>query len=466
METADNQVYTTKTKNTKQIKFAERLGYGLGDFASNIVFAAIGSFITFFYTDIVGGISAGVIGTIMLFSRLFDGITDIGMGIATDKTNSKFGKARPWLLWLAVPFAISSILVFSVPEIGTVGKIIYIVITYNLFSIIYTGINIPYGVLNSLITQDQYQRSVLNIFRMGLAVTATMVVNVITIPITDFFGGGKTGWALTFTVFSMIAVLIFGITFKTTRERVTSSTEASRKNDVSIKVGTKALMKNKYWIIMVIFLITNFIFVGLGNAINVYYAEYILNNASLVGTLAVAWNLPQLVGFFVVPPIIRRYGKRNTMIAGILLGILGSVFVLVDPTSLTVVVIGMFIRGIGIAPVVGSQFAMLADTIEYGEWKTGIRTEGLVYSAGSFGTKVGNGLSVAIVGWVLSMGSYTGGGSAQSESAITAIKFLFIHLPVFIAGVQLLLLFFYRLDKQYPKILSDLEKRKADTQQL
>ncbi|MTT31915.1 MFS transporter [Terrilactibacillus sp. BCM23-1] len=443
-------------KHQSKITLKENLGYGLGDFASNLVYASISAFITYFYTDIVGGISAGIIGTIMFFSRLLDGFTDIGMGIITDKTKSKRGKARSWIFWLALPFALSTILVFTVPDIGLLGKIIYIVVTYNLFNLIYTGINVPYGVLNSLITRHQFSRSMLNIYRMACAVISTILVTGLTIPITNLFGGNQRGWIITYVFYSVISMLAFYITFKTTKERVRPP---KRKKDIPLRQGFKALFRNKYWVILVMFLVVSFILIGLAGAINVYYANVILKDSSLVGVLGVALNIPQLLGLFLMPKLIAHVGKRNTMIIGIIISILGSIPMIIEPTSIAFIVIGLLVRGFGFASVVGSQFAMLADTIEYGEWKTGIRTEGLTYSAGSFGTKVGNGLAIAIVGWILSLTHYTGGSSHQPDTAVAGICFMFIYLPIILSFIQIILLLFYKIDKIYPRIINDLLKR-------
>ncbi len=443
------------------IHFKERLGYGLGDFGGNIIFSAVGMFLTFYYTDIIG-VSAAIIGTIMLFSRLFDGVTDIGMGIITDKTKSKHGKARPWILWMAVPFAISAVLLFSVPTTwNTTWTIVYIVITYNLVNLIFTAINVPYGVLNSLISQDQYQRSVLNIFRMILATLCTLTLSYIVLPLADLFGGGANGWQLTFVVLGIVALILFVITFKTTKERVTPAGAAEHQK-VPIKIGLKALFKNKYWGLLVIFLITVYALLAVMTGVNVYYAQYILDDANLVGMLTAALTIPQLVGMFLIAPVIKRFGKRNSVILGLFLMIIGSIVVAINPSSLVFVIVGTGLRGLGAAPLAGSMFAMLADSIEYGEWKSGVRTEGLVYSAGSFGTKVGGGLGIAIMGWVLSFGGYVSGSDGtQPSSALSSIEFLFIYLPIIFLIILLIILVFYKLDKEYPKIIKDLKAKRV-----
>lgn len=444
------------------IGFKEKLGYGFGDLASNLIFSAIGMFLLFYYTDVVGAPAAAV-GTIILVSRLLDGFTDIGMGALVDKTKSKHGKARPWLLWMAIPYAAAAIMLFSVPNLGSVATLVYIAITYNLIHIIYTAINIPYGVLNSLITQDQYQRSQLNIFRMFMALTGAVIIMYFTFPMVEALGGGSQGWQFAFGIIAVISAILFLITFLATKERVKPAADDSGEapQPISLKVGFKALMKNKYWAIMLGFAVVTYTAMGLGQGINVYYAQYILGDTALVGPLGLANLFPMMIGILLVAPIIKKFGKRNTIIGGLLLGAAGTPIIMIDPSNWTLVLIGSIIRGIGMAPLIASIFAMLADTIEYGEWKSGVRTEGLVYSAGSFGTKVGLGLGAAMMGWALSFGGYVGGAAEQSASAMTTLTALFVYAPLVLAVIQIIFLWFYKLDKEYPKILEDLQERKV-----
>jgi len=453
----ETQVQTKIVDHTQNISFGEKFGYGLGDLASNLVFAAMGTFMTFFYTD-VAGMGAAVIGTIMLISRILDGISDITMGIIMDRTKSKYGKARPWLLWMAVPFGICAALLFTVPNFGPTGKIIYVFITYNLMStVIYTAINIPYGAMNSLMTQDQFQRSVINIFRMVMAMIGALTVNMITLPVVKAFGDGPKGWSMTFVVFGAVATILFLITFFTTKERVKPASGEAQKT-VPVKEGFKALMMNKYWMIMVILGVVTFIGQGIGGA-NVYYAQYVLGDKNYIGTLTVAMMVPMLIGMFLVALLIKRIGKRNSALIGTVIVLIGQIIMMMSPANLTVILVASAIKGLGSAPLVVSVFAMVADTIEYGEWKSGVRTEGLVYSAASFGGKVGAGLGVALIGWVLATGGYVGGAATQSAAAIGSIKTLFLYIPAIITVFQFVLLWLYKLDKEYPKIVEELHQR-------
>ncbi|KGO12916.1 sodium:melibiose symporter [Clostridium botulinum] len=457
MNIADYKV--NNNPNKEIINFSEKLGYGLGDFACNLVWNSLSMFILYFYTDVMG-MKAAIISTLMLVVRIIAGFMDIASGIVVDKTKTKYGKARPWILWMAIPFGISTILLFSIPNIGESGKLVYVVITYVLLNVIYTAINIPYGVLNSLMTQDQNERSEINIYRMFCSTAGSLCVSVLVLPFVSLFGGEQGAWIITFAIFGIVATFMFFITFKTTKERVTAVNEEKSQN-ISFKDGMKALIQNKYWIIIVLLLVVFFMSMGIMGGSMIYYAQYILNDKKLVGGLSIAQNIPTLIVMLTIAmPLIKKYGKRNTAILGSIIFILGSLFALIDLTSVKLIYISIIVKGTGNALISATVFALLADTIEYGEWKTNVRTEGLVYSAANFGLKIGIGLGTAIVGWLLAFSNYNGSSKIQTDTAINAINILFIWLPIILSGVQIILLKFYKLDKIYPNIISDLEKRK------
>lgn len=210
-------------------KLIERFSYGCGDFGCNIIYTAMSAFLMFYYSD-YAGISTLAVGTIMLVSRVFDGISDIIMGIIVDRTKSRFGKARPWLLRMCIPFALSGILLFSVPAgMGDAAKLVYVFITYNLTStVVYTAINVPYSALNALMTQDPYERSVLSIFRNVLATCRTLLINLVTLPLVKFFGNDTAAWTKAFCVLGVVAVAAFLINFFGTEERVKTGVRRCR----------------------------------------------------------------------------------------------------------------------------------------------------------------------------------------------------------------------------------------------
>ncbi len=444
----------------EQVSFREKFAYGLGDLANNVVFTAVSTFMVFFYTD-VAGITAGVVATIMLVSRLLDILTP-AMGVVVDRTKTKYGKCRPWLLWMAVPFGIATVLLFTVPNVGPTGKIIYAFVTYNLaFTVIFTIINTPYGTLTALITQDQYQRSMLNLFRMILAVVGMLLINAITLPMVKAFGSGPRGWQKTFMCLGALATVLFFVTFAGTKERVQASGNHGKGEHVPLGVGLRALFGNKYWVMLALLSIVAFIHIpGLLGA-TIYYAQVSLGNAGLIGLLMGALMAPTLIGMFALPPLIKRFGKRNTAIIGTVVTIVGQLLMLVLPQNLGIVVASLVLKGLGGATLMGTFYAMVTDTIEYGEWKSGVRTEGLVYGAANFGTKLGTGLGAAIVGWVLGLGGYVGGAATQSPSAQYAIRSLFLYIPIGLLVLQLILLWAYKLDQEYPAIMAELQKRKA-----
>lgn len=450
----------TNENATEKVTIKERLAYGCGDFSSNIMYSAMAAFLLFYYTDVVG-VSSAAVGVIMLCSRLFDGVSDLIMGVIIDRTKSPFGKARIWILRLVIPYAVGTILLFSVPVGWTqTAKLVYIFFSYNLaFTVIFTGINLPYATLTALMTQDQYERSVLSIFRMILATCGTLFIKTCTLPIVKFFGNDAKAWTMTFVVFGALEIVTFMITFLFTRERVNTSDDNRLK--VPVSLGFKALVKNKYWFMATLNLILIFIAQGVNGSAEVYYTKNILGNSNLVGTFSVAFQATQIVCMFFIAFFVKKYGKRNVLIAGAVIMIAGYGIMGLGGENLTFLIAGCMLRGVGNSGISACMFAMVTDTIEYGEWKTGLRTEGLINSAASFGQKIGNGLSNVLLGAILAIGGYAGTASVQTDSAKMAIKAGYVYVPIVLTAIQIIVLMFYHLDKEYDTILADLKSRRA-----
>lgn len=445
-------------------KVIERFSYGCGDFGCNIIYTAMSAFLMLYYTD-YAGVSALAVGTIMMMSRVFDGISDIIMGVIVDRTKSKFGKARPWLLRMCVPFAVSGVLLFSVPASwAPVPKLVYVFITYNLVStVIYTAINVPYSALNALMTQDPYERSVLSIFRNLLATAGTLTINTCTLPLVEYFGDNASAWTKTFCVLGILAVAAFMINFFGTKERVkAANVRDGETEDVPFAVGIRALFKNKYWIMMTGMLALFFLMYSVNGGATVYYAKDILGDRNLVGTINGIFNVVQIVAMFFIAMLVKKYGKRNVFSTGLVLDIIGMLILNFSNGSMGLIVISSIIRGIGNACGGATMWAMVSDTIDYGEWKTGVRTEGLVNSACSFGYKIGNGIGSALLGLILEIGGYVGEAAAQTASALMSIKVCFVWIPIVVYLTGLLIMKFYHLDREFDGIIADL-KRKAGT---
>ena len=448
-------------------KVGERVSYGLGDFGCNIIYTAMSAFLLFYYTD-YAGVSAFAVGAIMMISRVFDGISDLIMGVIVDRTKSRFGKARPWLLRMCVPFAIAGVLLFSVPSTWSdTPKLIYVFITYNLVStVIYTAINVPYSALNALMTQDPYERSVLSIFRNLLATAGTLTINTFTLPLVEFFGDNPAAWTKTFMVFGVVAIIAFMINFLGTKERVVSVSDMQNgeHKDVPFIAGVKALFVNKYWILMTLMLALFFLMYAINGGSTVYYAKDILGDKDLVATINGIFNVVQILGMFFIAMLVKKYGKRNIFALGLVLDIVGILFLHYLHSEMWMIVVSSLIRGIGNACGGATMWAMVSDTIDYGEWKTGYRTEGLVNSACSFGWKIGNGLGSALLGLILEIGGYVGTAAVQSAEALEAIEFSFIWVPVMVYVSGFVIMYFFKLDKEFPQIIKDLENRKKQAQ--
>lgn len=443
----------------RSLHMKERIGYGVGDFANNMMYTPVNSFFTYFLTN-VAGLGAGVVGTILLVSRLLDGVSDLIVGSLMEKIHSKHGKARPWLLWWCIPFAVSLVLMFTAPDFGTTGKIIYAFLTYNLaVTVVYTAINLPFGSLAALMTKNQTERGYLNISKMVFAFGGGMVVNAATLPLVKYFGNDSSAWQKTFLIYGVVAIIFFLIVFFTTKEAVTKEAKkAGSEEKVNIPQALKSLIKNKYWMILLaIFFLNSVVNAFIG--VNVYYAQYIMNDDSLVGNLSIFQNIASFAAFAVCTGIIRKIGKQKIAISGVAISFIGYAMVLLNPTSYAVLYIAAIIKGVGNAALSGVMYGMLADTVEYNDWKSGIRAEGLVFSANSIGQKIGSGIGSAVLGWVLAAFGFVSSSAAQPASAISGIRVIFLYVPLVVFAIMFIILLFYKLDKEYGHIVEDLEKR-------
>ncbi len=443
----------------RSLHMKERIGYGVGDFANNMMYTPVNSFFTYFLTN-VAGLGAGVVGTMLLVSRLLDGVSDLIVGTLMEKFHSKHGKARPWLLWWCVPFAVSLVLMFTAPDFGTTGKIVYAFLTYNLaVTVVYTAINLPFGSLAALMTKNQTERGYLNISKMVFAFGGGMVVNAATLPMVSFFGGDSAAWQKTFLVYGAAAIVFFLIVFFTTKEAVTEIAENSGKQEkTDIKKALVSLVKNKYWMqLLGIFFLNSVVNAFIG--VNVYYAQYIMNDTGLVGSLSIFQNIASFVTFAVCTAVIRKIGKQKIALAGVGISFVGYAMVLLNPTSYPLLYAAALVKGVGNAALSGVMYGMLADTVEYNDWKFGIRAEGLVFSANSIGAKVGSGIGSAVLGWVLAAFGFVSSAAVQPASAITGIRAIFLYVPLVVFAIMFIILLFYKLDNEYDGIVTALEQR-------
>lgn len=450
------------------------VAYGGGNLAANMLVTTAGAFITYFYTE-VAGIAMLTVGFILSVCRICDGISDLCMGAIVDKTHSKYGKARPWLLWLSIPYLVGSVALWYSPDVGMTGKIIYAVVTYMLsVVIIYTALSVPYNTLCSLITKDGGERTALSAFRSGFGFGGAMVVNMITLPIVNFFGGGQKGWTVLGILYGVVGCLLYLFCFIRCKETdVEEAAEIARETDkpvsevpvqnVSVLQNVKALITNKYWLMIIGMCIIVFTVSGLAG-VNIYYAQFIFGNEGLIGLMSMATFMPMAVGVLIVAPLVSKFGKRNVSLCGAVISVIGCIIMAIFPTNWPLFFAGMVIKGCGSAPIAVASFAMLADTVEYGEWKSGIRSDGLVYSAAGFGEKVGGALGALAVSFLMAAGGYVANQTVQSDGTILAMKAAICYIPLAANLIVTFILYIYDLDKKYDQIIEDLAKRRRERQ--
>ncbi len=455
-----------------KLSFFEKFGYGLGDTASNFVWGTMTSFLLFYYTDIFG-ITAAAVGTLFFFARVSDGAVDFFMGAIADRTDTKWGKFRPYLVWMCVPLGVVFTLTFTTPEFSMTGKIIYAWITYNLLMILYTAINIPYSALSGVMTDDPLERTNLNSFRMALAQVGGLAVNALTLPLIAFFGGPghqTKGYQLTILVFSIIATVLFLITFFTTHERI--KPPAAQRTKLSEDL--KTLFKNRHWIVMFIAGLTGLTFGIIRAAAMIYYCKYylgveavkisILNLFSMdeISFFLVLGNIGFIAGAIMTSQFVKLIGKKYSYITTLLgLAISCAAFYLISPQhawlAFVLQLLSSFISGANAT----LYWAMIADTADFSEWKFNVRTTGIIFSATTCSQKVGLGIGGAISGYLLTTYGYVA-GAVQTAQADEGILLMISLIPAagyfFIACV----FNFYGLDEKFcHEIREDLALRRV-----
>lgn len=444
----------------------DRLSYGFGGFGLNAQTIIISALLTYFYTNVMN-MDIAKVGTIMLISRIFDGGTDVIMGIILGKTQTKWGKCRPWLLWTSIPFGLSIFLMFTVPNSTDLIKLIYVFVTYNLSnSIVGTATWLSYNTLLSLLTRDQLERGMISTIRQALCPLIEVFITGITIPICVHFGNTQRIWLIVIGIYSIIAAVCGMICFAGTTERVQVEAEVSAEHAGAPKISAwaqfKSVLSNKYWAMaLALWLLLTFYNIINGTDLT-YYCQYILGNANYVGMISVAERIPVVSATFLLPLVLKKFGKRNLSLFGAVVAILSHFIVVFCPTNVTMIMAAAVLRGIGFAPLCGVIFAMIADTVEYGQWKTHIRAEGIIFSAATVGLKVGAGIGTWAVTSFLGAAGFNGALAEQSASAMTAISNLYKFGPIIVWVVILLVLLAYHLDRDYDTIINDLSAREQN----
>ncbi len=456
---SDKNTQNSSLAGDVKISMREKIAYGLGDTSCNIVVGLTSSLLSFFYTDYIG-VSIGMVGLIILISRFFDGVSDVIMGLIVDRTKSKYGKARPWVLWASIPYAIGCVLLFTVPAGSDMVKAIYIFITYNFIqTVCYTALNLPYSSLAALMTRNQYERGSINAIRMALSPFGRILATSVTLPLVKILGDDQRAWIIAAVIYAIIALGLLLFCFFNTKERVTVSNQQDSK--LPIGQSLKALFKNKYWALGLLLWAMLSVYMTLSGTSLSYYSKWILGDSLLTSPLYLAEQIPCIALTFFIPLALKKVSKRNLALAGAIICMVGQIGLVFYDGSFTLAIVSCICRGIGQAPLMGVVFSFIADSVEYGQYKTHLRLEGLIYSAASVGSKLGSGLMSAAFGWILSGAGYSGMSEVQSASTLSTISALFVWGPIVVWGVTAVILLFHKLEKQYPAIMKELAEREA-----
>lgn len=440
-----------------ELSLINRIAYAGTDAAGNLLYCTLTSFINYYHTDVFG-ISIGTAAVIALMVRVINTCTVPIWGIAIDKTKSKYGKSRPWFARLAIPFGVFMALTFFTPGLSGNAKVIYAAFTYLTASVLYTGISTPITAILPNLSNDSYERTKLNSFRMiggnvGYFITASF-----TLTLVSAFGHGnrQKGFFCTVLIYAIVSAAMFIFAFKNTKE---VNMEAVAKS-LPIKDCFRALKSNWPWLIVVI----GSMFYWLGNSTRtsslIYYSRYYLENEGYVSILN-ALVLTQMIGVVAIPFLTKKLSKTITMILGLLIAAAGQVSLGMAGANFPLLATAWVITSIGTGIAVSMPFAMLSDTVDYGEYKNGVRASGFLTAVGSAaGMQVGTGLGDFTPLKLMQHFGYVA-NQKQSASSLMAMKFGFSYLPaIFFVVGAIVMLFYIRFEKQERKVLAELEKRR------
>lgn len=459
----DQKVSPTNAASQKpknMVPWGERFSYSLSDFACNLSFQMVGTYLMIFYTDTFG-ISAAAVGTLFLVARIIDAFDGPFWGIMIDHTHTKWGKSRPYWLWFSIPFAVFCVLVFTTPNLSLTGKLVWAYVTYIGVDIMYSAVNIPITSILPSLTSNPQERVVLSTIRQFMGTAGNTIITGVTLGAVALLGGSTTskrGWFLWALIVGIAVVIIFAIVFKNTKERV--QTKSSRQS-IPIKKSLRALRRNWPWAIIIFI---NFIYwLGMQSRsqVTVYFFKYNMHNTGLA-SLILSLQFVSLIAVILTPMTSKLIGKRNTMLGGMVLAVAGQLLLSVGAVhlSVAVIIVATIIGYLGTGYVSGLIAVMLADAVDYGEWKNGVRAEGIVTSFSSFSAKLGMGIGGAITGWILSATGYVA-NHTQDASALHGIEMNYIWVPLIGFGLSAVALAFYKVDKVEKEMLSDLAVKHA-----
>ena len=454
----------------KYLKWYNKIGYGSGDIAGNCVYALLTAFMMIYLTDTIG-LSMGIVSTLIAASKIFDGVSDFFFGRMIDKTHTKLGKARPWMLWPYIGCAITLVACFSIPTSwGQTAQYIFFFLSYTLLNaVFFTANNIAYASLTALITKNTSERVQIGSFRFIFAFATKTVIEAVTIYAVGWLGGGVIGWRLIAIIYAVLGLITNTISVFSVKELPEDNEEtekeenkANKENKLTLLQSFKVLLKNKYYLIICGSYILTQLYssvIGMGT----YYAKYILGNEEIFGTLSLAINITMVVALTVLPLVIKKLGGMYKLnIWGYIVAAIGRAGVMAAAYmgSLPLMLVFTAVSTIGIVPLQGDLNALIASCSEYTILTTGHRLEGMMFSCSSLGLKIGGALGTAICGWLLDAAGYVENAAVQNTSTVGMLNFLYLWLPVILCGLVAFLMTKLNVEKANEKLIE--EKKLAE----
>ena len=462
--------------NNEKINIKEKVAYGFGDAASSMFWKIFSMYLLFFYTDVFG-LAAAAEGTMFLVTKVWDSFFDPFVGIYSDRINTKWGKFRPFLLWVAVPFAIIGVLTFYTPDFAHNGKLIYAYITYSLMMMVYSLINVPYASLLGVMSSDGKERTTLASYRMVFAFAGSLIALWMIEPLVKYFGDGtltsSQGWFYTIVVFGVMTTLLFWGCFAGTKERI----KPIKKDQSTLKEDLNDLWKNKPWWILLGAGVATLLFNTIRDGGAIYYFKYFLEKTdhetfsifgmgtgmSYLTIYLVLGQAANIVGVVLATPLANKFGKKKTFFAAMLsAAVLSILFYFLTKDNITMILLLQFFISICAGCIFPLLWSMYADTADYSEWKQGRRATGLVFSASSMSQKLGWAFGGAATGWLLAYFGFQA-NVVQTENAQTGIRLMLSILPAAGAIISMLFIFVYPLtEEKLSSITEELEQRRKE----
>jgi Na+/melibiose symporter-like transporter len=475
----------------QKLSVKEKVGFSLGDSAANFIFQTMMLLQLSFYTDTFG-LTAAAAGTLFLVARLWGAVVDPVMGAIGDRTDTRWGKFRPWILWTAVPFGIIGFLAFLTPDFAPSGKLVYAYITYILLLTIYSMNNIPYSALSGVITGDMKERTSLFSFRFVFVCLATIAIQGFALPMVNHFGKGDSakGYAVTMGIFAALAMLFLFFTFFSTKERV----KPDPKQNTSLKEDISSLLKNRPWVVMFILFVMMFVFLAIRNGNLLYFFRYYLDKDSLgffIGNMDkglfgllrklgfagegtnvadsafsfmnILGQLASIIGIMISNAIVVRLGKRNVFMAGLILAaVCTALFIMIPPDGIMLILVLQIIFNLAWGITMPLPWAMMADVADYSEWKLNRRATGIVFAGIIVGLKIGLAVGGFLGAFILSLYGYVA-NVEQTPQALTGIRLSASIYPTVALCIVIITLFFYKISKSMElKIQDELAERRKN----